>query len=143
MHHDTITGTSRNYVINHEISQIEGLLTSNSKMISLLLMKQIAQETVIKVNDYMEHLRAPYQLFKLNQPIDLGKSNTLENLVYIYNPSLGYLDTTLIEVMGYSLNKVRVYVLRVINDQQQQYHSVPLNPSIPGTTSDSSDEAGL
>ena len=66
MHHDTITGTSRNYVINHEISQIEGLLASNSKMLSLLLMKQIAQETGINVNDYMEHLRAPYQLFKLN-----------------------------------------------------------------------------
>jgi hypothetical protein len=37
MHHDTITGTSRAYVINNYAFQIERVLNANSKMISIVI----------------------------------------------------------------------------------------------------------
>lgn len=37
MHHDTITGTSRAYVVNNFAFQIERVLNANSKMLSIVI----------------------------------------------------------------------------------------------------------
>jgi len=43
MHHDTITGTSRAYVVNNFAFQIERVLNANSKMLSIVIQKRLEE----------------------------------------------------------------------------------------------------
>lgn len=64
-------------------------------MLSLLLMKK-ASEQGIKVKDFMNHLIPKYDKASLYQYLDLVHSSNSEDLIVLYNPSLDYVDTTLI-----------------------------------------------
>ncbi len=95
MHHDTITGTSRQYVINQAISRLEGLLSSNSKKLGLLFMAKTA-ELGLKIKDFLHHVRPVYN--ELWETIDLSRVN--ETLIHVFNPSLDYIDTTFLQIQG-------------------------------------------
>lgn len=121
MHHDTITGTSRQYVVNKAIAKIEGIMGPNSKKLALLFMQRMA-EVGVKVKDFMHHLRPGYN--ENPEVIDLSKAN--ETLVYVYNPSLDYLDTTLLQVQGADIFRLYVWV-----PETQRWDRVTNNQSSP------------
>jgi len=105
MHHDTITGTSRQYVVNKAISKLEGVMEPNSKRLALLFMQRMA-EMGVKVKDFMHHLRSGYN--EKLEVIDLSKAN--ETLLHVFNPSLDYIDTTLLRVQGADFLRLYVWV---------------------------------
>ena len=84
-------------------------MQGNSKMMSLLMIKR-ANELGFKIKDFMNHLIPRFNKGTLYSYLDLVRSTTSEDMLVLYNPSLDYVDTVLIQIKGRKVDKMRMYI---------------------------------